>query len=209
MSGRDEQDFYLLETQYHGQGGSAVLADTLKACKDPLIEFDTGRIPAHPVPANLRLRRQENEPGPLNDLIGVYGEWAIIVSGKLRKVIEAAGIGNVQWYPLVIEDMIEKRNLDYWIANIIGVIDCIDRERAVLDEYDLFRRLWIDPARTQGRKLFRLAGDGAQVVVHRDLKEAMEASGCQGARFVPANGFCDEEALPLDEDDDGDSGDDD
>jgi hypothetical protein len=198
-------EYYLWRALLTSEGGSAVLSDIPSQLENSAISLNAGRKIENPLLGELRIHRIETETGPLNDYIRTYGKWGLIVSNRLKVVLDQAGIVNIDWYPLIIVDEIYKSEQFFWCGNIIGVLDCIDRGKTIFDEDELFRKMWIDPIATHGAKLFRLSGhEEIHILIHQDLKEAIESSGCEGINFVPANGFCDPEADPLEVEDDGD-----
>ena len=183
------------------EGGGAVIADVPAVLHQLKIALDTGRVPDVPVPEGLRITRTRNEPGPLNDCVRTFGKWAVIASEKLQGALAKAGVDNIHWYPLTIDDVIAQQQFAYWCGNIIGVVDCIDETRTVKDDVGQIRRLWIEPRAAKGLKLFRLYEyEEVHILVRRDVKIALENSGCTGLKFVPANGFCDLAAEPMQDD---------
>jgi len=196
--------YWLWRPRLTSDGGGAVLSDSPAALREAGIALDVGTRPALPVPVPLRIARKTSEPGHLDDCVRTYGKWALLASPKLKAVLDRSRVDNIDWYPLVIEDAIESRDVAYWCGNVLGAVDCIDRSRAVLDEYRMFRRMWIDPTLARGLPLFRISQHELHLVAHRSVKQAIELDRCTGIEFVPANGFCDLEAEPLPEQEDED-----
>lgn len=184
----------------------AVLAGVPKAVAERKYTFNSGHRIRVPVEEPLRIQMQPSERGRFTDQLLTYSGWGLIVTGRLRDAIHAAGADNIDWYRLVIEDVeLGKTIDDYWVGNVVGVVDCLDPERTVLDEYDLFRRMWIDEERVADFKIFRLPEhEELHILVTDDLRAAIEASGFSAVEFVPANGFTSLEATPLEEDSDVD-----
>ena len=58
----------------------------------------------------------------------------LIVSGKVKAILEKEALTNIEYLPVLIYDQ-KKRcaSSDYYIANILGSIDCLDHEKS---EYD-------------------------------------------------------------------------
>lgn len=208
MSEDASQDYYLWRTPLSSEGGSAVLADVPEVVKNGSVAFDSGQKISASLTTPLRIQRTAQETGPMLDNIRTYGKWALIVSDKLKIALAQAGVTNIDWYPLTIDDKIDNVELAYWCGNIIGVVNCIDYDKSVFDEYDLFRKMSIDSSATYGFTLFRLHDyQEIHILVHASITKLLEAD-CTGLNFVPANGFCDLEAEPLDSEEGDEEGDD-
>ncbi len=78
--------------------------------------------------------------------------------------------------------------MKYWLANIIGLMDCIDEEESIgeyddyLEEYD-WESLVIDPKKTDGAKIFRPHGEQMLIIIDETIKEAIESAGLEGIRL--------------------------
>jgi len=177
-----------------------VLADVPREVTDGRMRFDTGQ------PVDLSLTSSltvtigaEVRGSELTDNVLTYGGWALIVSERLRNALDACGTQNVQWFPLSILDERNGRvHEGFWVGNVVGLVNCVDASKAVLDEDGIFfRRLWIDPAKAHGLNIFRLAEFEHHVLVHHSIKESIERGGFTGLAFPDANGFRDEGADPL------------
>lgn len=205
MKNKREHVYYLWRTPLSNEGGSAVISKVPEIVEKQMVNFDTGHLILKEIDTPLVIQRKPGETGPMLDNIRSYGKWAIIASEKLKGILLEAGISNIQWFPLIIEDQLENVKHNYWCGNIVGVVDCIDREKSVFDEFDLFRRMWIDEKLANDQRIFRLNDyEEIHILVHYSLKEYIEEKGCSGISFVPANGFCDLEADPIEEDIDQD-----
>jgi len=130
----------------------------------------------------------------LTDNVLTYAEWALICSHKLKGVLDRAGADNVDWYPLILDNESTGEQIrGYWLGNVVGLLDCVDWSKAVIDEDDaFFGRLWIDPSKAKGHLIFRIAGYEHHLVVHKSIKEAIEREQITGVSLPPANGYRDE-----------------
>ena len=125
-----------------------------------------------------------------------------VFSPRLKALLEAMGVGDVQYLPLRIKCELDGREIEgYHVANYLRLIDCLDRERSVYQVWTKENLLFwekrpymlgtfrdVQKAVLQGAKIaevpvFRLWGWQMMVVVRGDVKEAMECAGITGCRF--------------------------
>lgn len=118
----------------------------------------------------------------------------LVVSQEAREVLESGRGANIEFLPIRIIDHRGKvASAEYSIANVLGTVDCMDRERSV------FKSSHLDPnVFTSCRKLvlreenipadvdiFRLSSEPTTFLVTHGLKERLEARGLRGMLFVP------------------------
>ncbi|WP_437498721.1 hypothetical protein [Sorangium sp. So ce1099] len=104
-----------------------------------------------------------------------------------------AGVDNLQTYRTSIVDPRSGEICrDYLAVNVVGLVAAADLGKSVYQAHSDpplidsdFDSLVIDPARASGLLMFRLAECVSGVVVHRRVKEALEARGGFGLTFVP------------------------
>jgi hypothetical protein len=110
----------------------------------------------------------------------------LVVSDRLRQVLECAGVDNVEYYPAVLQiEYLDEPIEGYWLANVIGTVACVDRERSQFEprhgsETGELRAFEIDPADSLGLRLFRLAEDPRLVVVDQRVRATLEATTLRG-----------------------------
>ena len=117
-----------------------------------------------------------------------------LMSRDLVETIQSCGVDNLDLYNAVIRELAtghEYRN--YLAVNIIGVISGADRTQSVSTSLDglgnWFERLVLDEHATRGSLMFRLRGSLSKVMVHRRVKEAIEAKGFPLLQFISADDF--------------------
>jgi uncharacterized protein DUF1629 len=188
-------EYFIWEDVLSDSTREAVLGTAPPEVTGGAVRFDTGLRIMSPMPAALRMPVPAAQASKeLTDNVLTYGEWALICSDKLKSVLDRTGIDNVDWYPLVLDFQPTGREVHgYWLGNVVGVIDCVDWSKAVIDEDEaFFGRLWIDPAKAKDLLMFRVAGYEHHLVVHRTVKEAVERESISGVTMTPANGYRDE-----------------
>ncbi|MCY1019308.1 imm11 family protein [Pyxidicoccus sp. MSG2] len=115
-----------------------------------------------------------------------------LMTRRLHDVLVAAGVTNLDVYPVILTDSRSGEEItDYLAFNIIGAIAAADlqatrfapgsTERTISADID---SLAIDPAKTRGALMFRLAEAVNAIIVHEQVKAAVEASGIGTLTFM-------------------------
>ena len=100
---------------------------------DPIDWIDGKIMPAPPKDSILNLSEASGDyRGSIIDgLITLYHD-------TLKKTLTDFGIDNIQYFPVKLRNQPgSKRPMPveggYWIANIIGVIECVDTEKSIIE----------------------------------------------------------------------------
>ncbi|HEX5658514.1 MAG TPA: DUF1629 domain-containing protein, partial [Polyangiales bacterium] len=110
----------------------------------------------------------------------------LVISNSMRQALERAGVDNVQYFPALLQIEYMEESIDgYWLANVIGTVACVDRERSVFaprhgSETGELRSFEIDPIESLGLRLFRLADDPRLLVVDQRVRAILEATTLRG-----------------------------
>lgn len=161
--------------------------------------FDSGRKIAEPVPVFEFVLDSKNQELNLPDDIPIIGERMLLISGQLSKVLQSAGVDNVDLYRCrIVNPQTWKVHEDYFLTNILDAIYCIDWEGSKLEvaeanpeDIEFIDGMKLIESRLDGELVFRLGEEQNIVVVHRSVKEAVERAGMKGVLFIPADGFVD------------------
>lgn len=136
--------------------------------------------------------KQEYDDGVPGELKAMYKEEAKpLMRLDLISAIQEAGVDNLQLFPAVIEDPLTgTQHANFHAFNIVGLVACADMGSSDLmgtSDTDLldvdFDRLVIDESKTQGLLLFRLAEACTAIVVHDNVRHAIEQAGVPGMVF--------------------------
>ncbi|HET8933336.1 MAG TPA: DUF1629 domain-containing protein [Polyangiales bacterium] len=105
----------------------------------------------------------------------------VVVSERLKSVLDAVGVDNVQYFRAQLQQELSNETLSgFWLANIIGRIACVDplrsRYELVDGEPSALEAFSIDPARTLGMSIFRLAEDPRMIVISPRVQAALNAA---------------------------------
>jgi hypothetical protein len=157
--------------------------------------FNTGAIVAEP-PARVNFVMTREERGDLGDYVPTSLP-GLLISKRFRRELESAGVDNIQYIDAVIEDQVSRAiHDDYFVANVVGVIDCIDASKSKLtmrvappDAIRDIEELHIDEARAQGALLFRLGRWSPLVLVHESVQRKLVYAGLRGVGLSPAEGY--------------------
>lgn len=123
---------------------------------------------------------------------------SLITSRKVRTVLEQAGVANVEYLPVSIENHRGTVvGADYAFANVLGSEAAIDLEKSDYrmdnlekDQIDRMRELVLAPQRiSPDARLFRLKEMRRTFLVRDDLRQALLAAGVTGCEFEPADGW--------------------
>lgn len=107
-------------------------------------------------------------------------------------IFEKCGVSNLDFYTTNIAAPIGCEAPEYLAYNIVGKIAAADMSQSNITPSfgDMLisaqvHKLVIDPAKTRGALMFRLAESMDGIVVHESIKTAIEAAGIIGLRFIP------------------------
>jgi hypothetical protein len=143
-----------------------------------------------PVPEPIRLEWDPESSGPRKHL---YKAPIPLFHRELISALRGAGVDNLDCYRAEILDVKDRSvTKDYLAVNVIGVISAADMSLSRYASYSSpplidvdFDLLIIDPAKTLGARLFRLAERVSGIVMHREVKEHLESLGGFGLTFIP------------------------
>lgn len=120
----------------------------------------------------------------------MYPERSVpVMRRELAQALKALKVTNVQYCDALLRDRDGVRD-DYLAFNVIGTVAAVDGDRSrrvpttLLGRTDVdFEALYLDEARLTGRLITRLAEHPSVIVVHRRVRDAIEALGFKGLRF--------------------------
>jgi len=135
--------------------------------------------------------RDEDAQGVLPDNLTVPRAMGLVFSSRLRAVLTAVGVDNIDYYPCRITNPADgTTSEDYMLANVIGKVECIDLAQSDLEMHPMLpnaiqfiNTLVLNEEAIGDALIFRLADFLPIVVVHEKVKEAVAAAGVTGVRF--------------------------
>lgn len=115
-----------------------------------------------------------------------------VFSNDFIKKIVACGVDNIQIYKVNIVNPDTNQSIEgYQAVNIIGAISCADMdasesERLIDDQY-IFRKLVINPLKTRGTYIFRVAECTQIILMHEDIVKQLPPEICKDLNFEPVD----------------------
>ncbi|HWV16766.1 MAG TPA: DUF1629 domain-containing protein [Cellvibrio sp.] len=137
------------------------------------LEWQEGKIMSPPS-EKLVLNLSLDSGGNRGDIIDGF---ATLYSDELKEALEVNGVDNVRFYPVLLLDPNDNTTeRGFWLANIIGLFDCIDMINSKVKYWASgmgfnFLSMVIDESKTNGAKIFRLKEDPTKVIINQELKD--------------------------------------
>jgi len=117
-----------------------------------------------------------------------------VVHGRVVQLFARLDVREVQFIPV----QVEGHDAPYFILNALRIIRCIDDARCKrvsywtpedeqpekVGEYRVVAGMRIDPTQVGDARIFRPWGWPVALIISEDLKQALEAEGITGTRFV-------------------------
>lgn len=118
----------------------------------------------------------------------------LTVSERFKKTLDAAGVDNVDYYPVrVVNEVTGEVRSDYYVANVVGLIDCLDREKSgIISDPDVpglitdIERIILKEDKAKGTLFFRLKNVSGVVIAHPRVKDAVTKAKLTGVKFTPS-----------------------
>jgi hypothetical protein len=159
------------------------------------LSFDDGVAVQTDVPL-IEIVMDEDAQGPLTDNLIAPGARGLVMSSRLRTLLQNLGVSNLQSFPCVILNTVDgTRNDDYQLVNIVGRIACVDAAGSDLEmhprtgELEFVNSLALDEKKAAGHLMFRLAEHTQIIVVDETIVGACETEGITGVRFYEPADF--------------------
>lgn len=161
-------------------------------------EFDNGTRITRTVPV-FEFVLDADGQGRLTDLL--WTTLPITLSARFKQALDGAGVANVDYFPVRVVNRISGEvHGDYFQANILGVVDCLDEKNSRIQYFSPplpgrppsileIRHMVVDEGRIGGRLLFRMDRPRSICLAHEKVKEAVERAALTGVVFVPADGY--------------------
>lgn len=156
-------------------------------------EFDNGQLVTDPIPV-IAVPITPHPEEVLTDNIPAYGCSGLLINERVKGVFDSIGIQNIQYFPaeLIINGQPNVAH-DYWIANIIGSIDCIDKSASSLSfdpdgDIEFIESLALKDPHKYGH-IFRLSEYLPVIVISDALKTRLETAGISGFMIYKPDEF--------------------
>jgi hypothetical protein len=168
--------FYILFPQGSNDSEVFYYGTPINIDYDTYSQFSNGQRIEQSIP-NIELIFDEDSQGELIDCIP--GSSGLLISMRFNKVLESCGLDNIQYFPCSIRNSVTKEMIsNYFIANIIGVVFCVDFEKSDLEmvphmfnKIEFFNSLTLDETKIpKNLKIFRLGEFTNIIVTEQNIK---------------------------------------
>lgn len=153
------------------------------------INWNLGRKIEKEIPTPILIELDPDNPGIM---LPMFYSGVLLFSDEMIGVLHKIGVTNFQCFDAVLRDTVKKTEYNnYKVINIIGLVAAANLEKSdynthgesALIDTD-FNSLSIDESKTKGERLFRLAESVNGIVIHKDIKNALEECGIENLDFV-------------------------
>jgi len=176
--------FYLIDQNTQSPGGPII--ETYPDTIDVLEVISGKRLPWDPdTTITLKLSKSSGDFRP--DLVTYL---LPLFSDKIKECLTKLNVDNIDYYPVFLDNPnTGKLEPGYWLANIIGVIKCVDISQSDAKQHPLskrytFKSFVVDEALTNSQSLFRLAEMRRLIVINETLKKCLEECELTGIRIT-------------------------
>ena len=112
-----------------------------------------------------------------------------VMHTRLVEALRFSGVDNLQTFPAEVLDTASGVvSREFQVVNVIGLVSCADLEASrshPLGTVYFFEQIVLDPSRTGGALMFRLAESPVEVVVHEKVADAIRAGNFNGVVLEP------------------------
>lgn len=210
-------EYYILSNDIPDDSEDAILETN----GDEFPGFDQGISTDNKFLEGLTVKLSESiVPGILANRIHILGFNALVVSHEAKEFFEKTGIENIEFIPIeIIAQPVEQFEYPpakilfikikhkqepqepvdysgYFAANIIGLCECVDKEKSDLEyfgdgeEIDHIHSIVLDESQIpEELKIFRLKSYPDLIIVHESIVEAINKAGLTGFNFVAPKDF--------------------
>jgi hypothetical protein len=112
-----------------------------------------------------------------------------VMHTRLIETLRSTGVDNLQTFPAEVLDTASGAiSREHQVVNIIGLVSCADLDASrsrPLGDVNFFDQVVLDPSRTSGALMFRLAESPIEVIVHEKVADAIRAGRFNGIVLEP------------------------
>lgn len=142
-----------------------------------------------PSPIPMEVKFYRGYQGPPNEMRAVT---TCVMSWRLADALTgAAGVDNIDYYPVLLRDEESGWEYDYLAFNIVGKVAAMDLEKSEVSTYDGrvdgtagIHKLEIDESKTGGMLMFHLEENIGTIMVHESVKKHIEDAGIDTLTFI-------------------------
>lgn len=153
------------------------------------VSWNRGTFIAADLPDPIVIHLDPEQPGVL---LPMYYKGVLVMSDAMIAALMAGGVSNLQCFnALLVDPFSAVERSDYKVVNIVGVIAAADLDKSVYRAYGTplfdveFDSLVIDESKARGALMFRLAENISGIIIHEQVKAALENASIPYLDFTP------------------------
>jgi hypothetical protein len=113
-----------------------------------------------------------------------YDSAGPIFDKGLIKTLERTGVDNLEIFPAIINNLKTGESIEsYYAVNVVGLVSCADMDQSEAEpiaDVHYFLDLKIDPDKTKGLLMFRLAEQPTDIIIHEKVAKAIREGSFSG-----------------------------
>ncbi len=113
-----------------------------------------------------------------------------LMSERLRKALEGAGVDNILYHPVTLKNTETGQTYPYYAFNLIGRVSMVDLKASDIQSYDgdytgdsSIKNLVLDESKDPGLSLFRLE-ENFSIVIKEEIKKHLESCGIDTLKYI-------------------------
>lgn len=117
-----------------------------------------------------------------------------LFSNKIKRALDAYGITNIDYYPVLIVDEDTKETLaEYWLGIVTDIVACVDLDKTSFKEtatgQKVISEFVIKQSKTKGLNLFRFHNIPGLIIISEELKRELSKTEFKGVSFKPTSEY--------------------
>jgi len=188
--------YWILSNEFVDEGSDADLSGDINLDLGDEISFDNGVPITSSIPKIILTLDSDSRMGKMTDHLSIDEVCGLVFSAQLCELLHNSMVDNIQYFDF---DIVNPKNnntyTNYKIANVVGLVDCVDKEKSDLTFYDsgtieFIDKLVLDESKIPPElKIFRLANRATLIVMHKSIKDAILDAGITGCVFYKVEDY--------------------
>ncbi len=180
--------YWVLSNEFVDEDNDAELTGDISLSDDT--SFDDGVMLDIFIPKITLTLNNDSRMGNMTDHLSIDEARGLVFSTRLRKVLNNNAVDNIQYFDFdIVSPKSNNVYTDYKIANIVGLVDCVDKNKSDLKYFNSgnikrIRKLVLDESKIPPElNVFRLSNRSTLTIVHQCVKDAVVNAGITGCVF--------------------------
>ncbi|MCF6323059.1 MAG: hypothetical protein L3J89_01835 [Gammaproteobacteria bacterium] len=182
--------YWILSNEFVNEDNDADLSGDVNLDLGGEISFDDGIPVTASIPKIILTLNSDSHMGEMTDHLSIDEVCGLVFSARLCELLHKVMVDNIQYFDFdIISPKDSKIYTNYKIANVVGLVDCVDKDKSDLTFYDsgtieFIDKLVLDETKIPLElKIFRLLNRTTLPVVHQSVKDAILNAGITGCLF--------------------------